>query len=341
MPWSTAGGWLWWTVWGDPERPDPFHEALVPILQERAPHLVVEEARAPAYQRDIARRAADIASVGAFDAPVEETFTWDGTHDPASLRAIFATFGRLDRATRTAPDRASACRRTTGPGGIRRYRDSPVQDGPLHRPTTSEVGQGGHFLTSARPGRKLRPAEMVLSTGSIPWNGLRACPPSQGLAAADVAVSALCCRGRHLTDEIVVVLKRGPTDCLTGAVVSRRQPKEDPDAVMPHLRARIVLQDSEKDGHDIRDTQFALSASFAAQPVKRDDPDTRHWIAEGVAEHLGRSVVVAVVKGVQAVPSYPRVRVMASRDPDGLDRRDRLPSTPHSLLQPAGGNSGL
>ena len=89
------GGWLalWWRVWGDPERPDPFHEALVPILQERAPHLVVEEARAPASERDIGRRAADIASVGAFDAPVEEAFPWDVTHDPASLRAIFATFG--------------------------------------------------------------------------------------------------------------------------------------------------------------------------------------------------------------------------------------------------------
>ena len=103
---------------------------------------------------------------------------------------------------------------------------------------------------------------------------------------------------------------------------------------MPHLRARIVLQDSEKGGHDIRDTQFALSASFAGQPVKRDDPDTRHWIAEGVAEHLGRSVVVVVVKGVQAVPSDPRVRVMASRDLDGLGAmatrdRARAGDTPH------------
>ena len=89
------GGWLalWWTVWGDPDRPDPFHEALVPILQERAPHLVADEARASAYQRDIADRAAEIASVHAFEAPVEDTFRWDGSHDPASLRAIFATFG--------------------------------------------------------------------------------------------------------------------------------------------------------------------------------------------------------------------------------------------------------
>ena len=84
---------LWWTVWGDPDRPDPFHEALVPVLRQRAHHLVAEEAGAVAYQQDMANRAACIASVGAFEAPTEETFTWEGTHDPASLRAMFATFG--------------------------------------------------------------------------------------------------------------------------------------------------------------------------------------------------------------------------------------------------------
>ena len=84
---------LWWTVWGDPDRPDPFHEALVPVLRQRAPHLVAEEAGAVAYQQDMADRAGDIASVGTFEPATEETFTWDGTHDPASLRAIFATFG--------------------------------------------------------------------------------------------------------------------------------------------------------------------------------------------------------------------------------------------------------
>ena len=84
---------LWWTVWGDPDRPDPFHEALVPVLRQGAPHLVAEEAGAVAYQRDMADRAGEIASVGAFEAPTEETFTWEGSHDPASLRAMFGTFG--------------------------------------------------------------------------------------------------------------------------------------------------------------------------------------------------------------------------------------------------------
>lgn len=84
---------LWWTVWGDPDRPDPFHDVLVPILRRRAPHLVAEEAGMVAYEQDMADRAGEIATVSTFEAPTEETFTWEGTHDPASLRAIFATFG--------------------------------------------------------------------------------------------------------------------------------------------------------------------------------------------------------------------------------------------------------
>ena len=78
---------------GRSRSPDPLHESLVPVLRQRAPHLVAEEAGAIAYQQDMADRAACIASVGAFEALTEEIFTWEGTHDPASLRAMFATFG--------------------------------------------------------------------------------------------------------------------------------------------------------------------------------------------------------------------------------------------------------
>lgn len=46
-----------------------------------------------AYQQDMADRAGEIATLGTFEAITEETFVWEGTHDPASLRAIFATFG--------------------------------------------------------------------------------------------------------------------------------------------------------------------------------------------------------------------------------------------------------
>lgn len=81
---------------GIPDRPDPLHEALVPVLQERAPHLVRRRNRDPAHQRDIADRAADIASLDAFDAPVEETLALGDSRSvvpPLDLRDV----RRLDR----------------------------------------------------------------------------------------------------------------------------------------------------------------------------------------------------------------------------------------------------
>jgi Methylase involved in ubiquinone/menaquinone biosynthesis len=87
-------GWLalWWTIWGDPDRSDPFHDALVPILRVKAPHLLDAEAGASAYIGDIAARVAQIDAAGMFGPVEEESILWEGTHDPLALRAIFATF---------------------------------------------------------------------------------------------------------------------------------------------------------------------------------------------------------------------------------------------------------
>jgi SAM-dependent methyltransferase len=88
------GGWLalWWTIWGDPDRPDPFHDALRPILRAMAPELLDEDAGAPAYARDVAARAAWIGRLGAFGPVQHEVLRWQGVHDPASLRRMFGTF---------------------------------------------------------------------------------------------------------------------------------------------------------------------------------------------------------------------------------------------------------
>jgi SAM-dependent methyltransferase len=83
---------LWWTLWHDPERPDPFHDALRPILQVKAPHLLRQEATPGAYVRDLAARAAHIEATGAFGPMSHETLNWEAEHDPVSLRRLFATF---------------------------------------------------------------------------------------------------------------------------------------------------------------------------------------------------------------------------------------------------------
>jgi SAM-dependent methyltransferase len=88
------GGWLalWWTIWGDPDRTDEFHDALRPTIERRAPHLLEEGATPAAYIQDLAARTAEIDAVGAFGHVSHDVLHWDCTHDPAGLRRLFATF---------------------------------------------------------------------------------------------------------------------------------------------------------------------------------------------------------------------------------------------------------
>jgi acetyl esterase/lipase/SAM-dependent methyltransferase len=89
------GGWLalWWNVWGDDARPDPVHEALVPILRAKAPHMVGDDMSATAFLRDIEARVDEIGRSGAFAPVTVELIRWEGQHDPDGLRRMFATFG--------------------------------------------------------------------------------------------------------------------------------------------------------------------------------------------------------------------------------------------------------
>lgn len=88
------GGWLalWWTVWGDPTRPDPFHEALAPVLRAKAPDLVRDEHGSAAYVRDIDARMTQIPRCGAFGPVRHEVIRWEGCHEARDLRRMFATF---------------------------------------------------------------------------------------------------------------------------------------------------------------------------------------------------------------------------------------------------------
>jgi len=89
------GGWLalWWNIWGDDERPDPFHEALHPVVLAKAAHLAGEESSTTAYRRDIAARTALIETSDKFGPMREDVLRWEGSHDPVGLRKMFATFG--------------------------------------------------------------------------------------------------------------------------------------------------------------------------------------------------------------------------------------------------------
>ena len=80
------GGWLavWLTAFGDPTRPDPFSDALQPVLRRLAPQLLrVAPAAAPDQE---------IETSGLFTGLQRHTISWDGRHDSAGLRTLFSTF---------------------------------------------------------------------------------------------------------------------------------------------------------------------------------------------------------------------------------------------------------
>lgn len=97
------GGWLalFWSSFGDPNRPDPFHDALSPILERLAPTLLdTPSAGAPGcgprpfYALDSAARRAEIGC-GRFGPVRHEVISWTGRHTPEELRLMFASFSPL------------------------------------------------------------------------------------------------------------------------------------------------------------------------------------------------------------------------------------------------------
>jgi SAM-dependent methyltransferase len=93
-------GWLalWWNSYGDPDRSDPFHEALTPVLEALAPSLLeipsagTPGAGATPYALDRAARIAEIESEGRFGRVHHETIAWTGRHSARELRAMFGSF---------------------------------------------------------------------------------------------------------------------------------------------------------------------------------------------------------------------------------------------------------
>lgn len=89
---------LWWNVFGDPDRPDPFHDALVPVLERLATELLDvpgagnASTGGPPYALDRAARIREIDASGRFDAVQHETIRWTGRHRPEEIRALFASF---------------------------------------------------------------------------------------------------------------------------------------------------------------------------------------------------------------------------------------------------------
>ena len=103
-----AGGWLalWWNVFGDPDRPDPFEKAVGGILDEHAPQLRSHDfANAVPYALDRDTRISEIDSSGQFGTVEHHLVEWEGHHSARGIRDLFATYSpwlALPEAQRTA-----------------------------------------------------------------------------------------------------------------------------------------------------------------------------------------------------------------------------------------------
>jgi hypothetical protein len=102
------GGWLalWWTVFGDDARPDPFERALRPAFERLTPEVRLHAPKGMRpYALEVDERVAEIDATGAFGPVEHHVVPWEGHHDAAGIRALFATYSPFlalpdDRRTR-------------------------------------------------------------------------------------------------------------------------------------------------------------------------------------------------------------------------------------------------
>ncbi|MBM2824126.1 MAG: methyltransferase-like protein [Thermoleophilia bacterium] len=92
------GGWwaMWWTLFGDDARPDPFRAATDPIVRElpSSPH--EGGSGRPRFALDVETRTSALAAAG-FKQYEHELIPWSFEWDTAGIRALFATFSPIAR----------------------------------------------------------------------------------------------------------------------------------------------------------------------------------------------------------------------------------------------------
>ncbi len=100
------GGWwaMWWNVFGDPDEPDPFHDATVALLQGGASPSGHPSWKHP-FALDLEARLADLEAENWFDAIDVDFERWTLVLDPAEVRALYATYSQFAPLIATERDR--------------------------------------------------------------------------------------------------------------------------------------------------------------------------------------------------------------------------------------------
>lgn len=80
---------LWWHVFADPDRPDPFGDRISPVLDAMFPSRA--NTSLP-YALDRDRRIAELTAGDRFGPVAMRTYPWEGRHDSIELARLFGTF---------------------------------------------------------------------------------------------------------------------------------------------------------------------------------------------------------------------------------------------------------
>jgi SAM-dependent methyltransferase len=91
------GGWiaLWWTLFGDETRPDPFRLAVDPLFENvpHGPSGPAQEGR-PSFALDSESRLGALAKAG-FEKSRHERFRWTRQWDTDGIRGLYSTFSPI------------------------------------------------------------------------------------------------------------------------------------------------------------------------------------------------------------------------------------------------------
>jgi SAM-dependent methyltransferase len=87
---------LWWNVFGDNEREDPFHEATRAILQSLSSSPSDPPGAVP-YALDAPARLRDFFNTGQFETPEYMAQRWTFVLNTAQVGALYATFSSISR----------------------------------------------------------------------------------------------------------------------------------------------------------------------------------------------------------------------------------------------------
>jgi SAM-dependent methyltransferase len=87
------GGWvaLWWTAFGDAGRPDPFRNAVAPIMRDLQKSPSQARDQGPPFAHEGEARVAALERAG-LDSVLPRRIEWWHTWDTAGIRALFESF---------------------------------------------------------------------------------------------------------------------------------------------------------------------------------------------------------------------------------------------------------